>query len=78
MRLDPPPLGPGVGFVVMIDIGDEQAVFRLMHDKPEITADADRPKIRVLRLADAMERHPLAGGIDLQVDDCRLDRPGSD
>ena len=74
MRLDPPPLGPGIGFVVMIDIGDEQAVFRLVHDQSQIAADAYRPEIRVLRLVDPVERQALAGGIDLQIDDRRLDR----
>jgi hypothetical protein len=48
VRLDPPPLGPGIGFVMVVDVGNEQAVRRFMDDQPQISANPHRPEIRIL------------------------------
>ncbi len=74
MRLDPSPFRPGIGGVVMIDIGNEQAFGRLVHDQPDIAVDARRPEIRVLALVDPMQLKTVAAAIHLQVEDARLHR----
>ncbi len=73
MSLDPPPLRPGIGRVVVVDIGDENTVGRLVHDQPNVAVDARRPEMRVLALVDAMQLETVAGGVHLQVEDARLD-----
>jgi hypothetical protein len=58
MGFDAPPLGPGIGLVVMVHIGEEQARRRLVHDDAQVAADAHRPEIRVLGAVDAVELQP--------------------
>ena len=72
MGLDPTPLRPGVGRVVVVDIGDENTVVRLVHDQPDVAIDARRPEMRVLAVVDAMQLETVAGGVHLQVEDARL------
>lgn len=74
MRFDAPPLGPGIGSVVVIDIGDKHAVARLMHDKADVAVDARRPKVGVLGIADPVHLEPVAGRVHLQIEDARLHR----
>jgi hypothetical protein len=72
MRLDPPPFRPGIGGVVMVNIGNEKALVRLMHDQADIAVDPRRPEVRVLALVDPMQLETFAGAIHLQVEDARL------
>ncbi len=74
MRLDPAALGPGIGVVVMADIGDQQAVARLVDDQADVAIDARRSEVGDLALVDAMQLKPVAGRVHLQVKDTRLHR----
>ena len=38
MRLQPSPLGPVVGFVVVTHVAEQQAAFRLVNDEPDVAA----------------------------------------
>ncbi|WP_231470912.1 hypothetical protein [Novosphingobium sp. CECT 9465] len=76
MGFDASALGPGVGIVVMIDIGDQKARSRLVHDQPQIAADPYRPEIRVLGALDPVEGLPLAGRVDLKIDDAGFHQLG--
>jgi hypothetical protein len=60
--LDAPPLGPGIGVIMVTYIGEEQARAGLMHDHSDVAADAHGPEIRVLRLVDAMGCRPGRSG----------------
>lgn len=72
MRLDAPALRPRIGFVVVVDIGEQQARLGLVDDDPDVAADPGRPEIRVLRLVDAMQLQTGVGRIDLHVEGRRL------
>ena len=49
MRLDPPPLGPAVGLVMMVDVAEQQARARAMNDDADVLAHPHRGDVRVLR-----------------------------
>jgi hypothetical protein len=72
MRLDPPALRPGIGVVVMPDIGNQQTTARLVDDQADVPIDAGRPEIRVLTFVDAVQLETVAGRVHLQVEDARL------
>ena len=74
MRLDPPPFGPGIGVVVVADIGDQQAVARLVDDQADVAIDPRRPEIGVLALVDAVQLETVAGRVHLKIEDARLHR----
>ena len=74
MRLDPPPLGPGIGVVVMIDIGDQHRLAGLVDDQPDVAVDPRRPEVRVLALVDPVQLETVAARVHLQVEHARLDR----
>jgi hypothetical protein len=74
VRLDAAALGPGIGVVVMADIGDEGRVAALMQDQADVAIDARGPEIRVLALVDAMKLQAVAGRIDLKIEHARLHR----
>ena len=74
MRLDPPAFRPGIGVVVVADIGDQQAVARLVDDQADVAIDARRPEIGVLALVDAVQLKTVAGRVHLQIEDARLHR----
>jgi hypothetical protein len=74
VRLDPSPLRPGIGVIMVADIGDEEAFAGPVHDQPDIAIDARRPEIRVLALVDAMQLKTVAGRVHLQIEDARLHR----
>jgi hypothetical protein len=74
VRLDPAALGPGIGVVVMADIGDEGRVAALVQDQADVAIDARRPEVRVLALVDAMKLQAVAGRIDLEIEHARLHR----
>ena len=72
MRLDPPAFGPGIGVVVVADIGDQQALARLVNDQADVAIDARRPEIGVLALVDAVQLKTVAGRVHLQIEDARF------
>ena len=74
MRLDPPPFRPGIGGVVVVDIGNEKALGRLVHDQADVAIDPGRPEIRVLAVVDAMQLQTGAAAVHLQVEHTRLHR----
>ena len=74
MRLDPPAFRPGIGVVVVADIGDQQAVARLVNDQADVAIDARRPEIGVLAVVDAVQLETVAGRVHLQIEDARLHR----
>jgi len=48
-------LGPFIGIVMMIDIGDEKTVGCLMNDDANIAIATDRPKIRIFGFINPVE-----------------------
>ncbi len=54
MRLDPAAFRPCIGVVMVADIGDQQALARLVNDQANVAIDARRPEIQVLALVNAM------------------------
>lgn len=74
MGFDAPPLGPGIGLVVMVDIGEEQARCSLVDNDAQVATDADRPEIWVLRTVNAVKLQPGPGGIELKIEGARLNR----
>lgn len=55
MRSQSPPLGPGVGFVVVIDIAQEQAARRFMDHQSNVRIDPHRPEVFVAHLIELMQ-----------------------
>src|SRR5688500_840995 len=80
MRFDPPPLGPGISFVVMVDISDEHGLVRLVDDQANVPVHPRRPKVAVFAIVDLVELKSVTGGIHLQIEDtglhCLLVLPG--
>lgn len=74
MGLDPPPLGPGVGGVMMIDIGDQQARARLVEDQPDVAIDPRRPEVEILRRRDPVHLQTRRRRVQLQIHDADLHR----
>lgn len=72
--LDLAALGPFVGVVVVIDIGEQQAGLRAMHDQPDVGVDAHRPDIGVLGAIEPVERQPRRRRVHLQIDSGGLHR----
>lgn len=74
MSLDPPPFGPRIGFVVVVDVAQQQAPLRLVDDQAEVAVDPDGPEARVLRPLDPMELQPRMRRVDLEIESRRLRR----
>jgi hypothetical protein len=74
MSLDPPALGPGIGGVVVIDIGHQKAVACLVDDQSDVAVDARRPEVGVFAFVDTMQLETVAGRVHLQIEDARLYR----
>ena len=74
MRLDPPAFGPGIGVVVVADIGDQQALARLVNNQANVAIDPRRPEIGVFALVDAVQLETVAGRVHLKIEDARLHR----
>lgn len=74
MHLDTPPLGPGIGVVMVSDPRDEQAVRGPVDHQAQIAARPRGPEIRVARSFDAVHRQALAGRVLLQVERRQLRR----
>ena len=74
MRLDAPALGPLVGVVVVADVGQQEALRRLVDDDADVAARPARPEIRVLGVADAVPLQARMLRVGLQVEHGGLDR----
>ena len=74
MPLDPSPLRPCVGGVMVIDVTQQQARIRLVYNHTDIASGANRPKVRVFAATDAMKLHPWTDRVNLQIKGCCLDR----
>lgn len=68
MRLDAAPFRPGVGVIMVADIGEQETGFGLMHDHAQVAADADRPEIRVTRAPEPVELQTRRALIQLHVE----------
>ena len=75
VRLDAPPLGPGVGVIMVTDVGQQEAGVGLVHDDAEVAVHPDRPEMGVRELLDAMELKARCRRVDLQVEGRGLERP---
>src|SRR6185295_688306 len=73
VRLEPAPLGPVVGLVMMIHVAKQQATLAFVDNKSEVGADTYRPEILVLRLVEFVKLHARVGRVQLQVEGRRLD-----
>ncbi|WP_245498883.1 hypothetical protein [Rhizobium ruizarguesonis] len=58
---------------MVVDIGEHDAVARLVDDNPEIAIDAHRPEVRVLGSVDPVELQAGPVRIGLQVERRQLD-----
>jgi hypothetical protein len=74
MPVDPSPLGPGIGLVVMVDVAEQQAPLGPMHDQPDVPVDPHRPERGVLRPLQLVELEPRMGWVQLEVERRGLDR----
>ena len=72
MRFQLTPLGPGVGFVMVIDIADQQAAGCFVDDQPHIAINSHRPEVFVARFVQLVKAQTVAGRIELQVERRRL------
>jgi len=57
---------------VVVDVAQQQAVGRLVHDEPDIAAHAHRPEVSIARLVELVKAHARAGRVHLQVERRRL------
>lgn len=74
MRLQPPPLGPLVGVVVVADVAEQQAAGPVaVDDQPDVLRHTNRPEVLVPRLVQLVELHPRCGRVQLQIEGGRLD-----
>jgi hypothetical protein len=53
-------LGPLIGFVVMIDVTEQQAAIGAMDNQTDISTNADRPEVRVPCSAQLVKLHARA------------------
>jgi hypothetical protein len=72
MRLDAAALRPGIGVVMVTDVGGQQTVAGLVDDQADVAADARRPEIGVLALVDAVQLEAVAGRVHLEIEDTGL------
>ena len=66
--------GPGVGVVVVADVGEEEVRAALVDDDAEVVVDPDGPEVGVAGGVDAVELQARRGGVELEVDGGHLDR----
>jgi len=58
MPFDLAPLGPSEGFVMVVDIDQQQARCRAMDDQADVGVDAGRPEVWVSRASEFVELKP--------------------
>ena len=59
---------------MVIDVAEQEALRRAVHDKPQVEVDPHGPEVLVLRLVELVEAHAGGRGIHLQIERGRLDR----
>ena len=59
---------------MVADIGDQQAVARLVNNQADVAIDPRRPEIGVLTVVDAVQLKTVAGRVHLKIEDARLHR----
>ena len=74
MGLELPTLRPLVGFVVVIDVTEQEASLTPVDDQSQIAPDTHGPEVLVSRFVQPMEAQTRVRRIDLQVEGGRLDR----
>ena len=74
MPLQPPPLGPLIGGVVMVHVAEQEARRGPVDDQPDVAADPGGPEALVLRPLDLVQLQPWPGRVHLQVERGGLDR----
>src|SRR5680860_1462982 len=57
----------------MIDIAQEQTRRRLVNDQADVSAHANGPEVRILRLVEAVELHARVGRVHLEIKGRGLD-----
>ena len=72
MRLQPAPLGPLIGPVVVIDVAEQQAAVGPMDDEPDVAAHPHRPEVPVPRPVELVKLKPRTRRIDLKIERRRL------
>ena len=73
MDFQPTPFGPLVGFIVVVDVAQEEVTLGLVHDNADIGAYPHRPEMLVLGFVDAMELETRVGRIYLEIESGILD-----
>ncbi len=68
VALDLAALGPAIGLVVMVHIGQQQTGGAAMHDQPDIRIRPHRPEIPVHRTVQLVEGQAGCGGVHLQIE----------
>ena len=67
------PLGPFIGFIVVVDVAEQQTGVRFVYDQADVAADPHRPEVRIFRLVEFVQLHPRIGRVQLQVEGGGLD-----
>ena len=70
----PPPLRPLVGFVVVIDVAQQEAAPRPVNDQPDIQAHPHRPEVGIFGLVELVELEPRLRRVQLEIEGRRLHR----
>jgi hypothetical protein len=68
MRLYAPPARPGIGFVVTVDVSEQQACCCPVDDDAKVVIDSRRPKVRIARVVDAVHLQAGMLRVGLQVE----------
>ena len=74
MRLQFASFRPVVSLVVVVNVTEQKICIALVDDQPDITTNAHRPKVFVLRPVEFVKTHAGVGRIDLQIERGCLDR----
>ena len=73
MGLQPPPRGPLIGLVVVIDIAQHEAAVHAVNDQPDVAGDPHGPEVLVPRLVELVQFHARLRRVELQVEGGGLD-----
>ena len=71
--IEPAPLGPLVGLVVVVGVAKQKAAVRFVHDQAHIAPHTHRPKMLVFGLFNPVQLHARIGRVLLQVNGGDLD-----
>ena len=74
VAVEPPPLGPGVGVVVVADIGEQRLAVPPVQDDAQVAVHPGGPEARIAGALHAVERQAGARGVGLDVEGRDLGR----